>query len=114
MQKLKLNHVIVADVKEFILATKHHLMPENLILKDDLELFLDFDLAILGEDNDTYKLYSQHIRQEYLKYSNEVYNQGRKEALQKMIDLPLYHTELFIKAKGAKAKENMLTEIASL
>ena len=46
MQKLKLNHVIVADVKEFILATKHHLMPENLILKDDLALFLDFDLAI--------------------------------------------------------------------
>ncbi len=114
LQKLKLNPTIITHVKDFILATKQHLIPENSILKDDLSLFLDFDLAILGEDNETYKLYSQQIRQEYLKYGDELYNRGRKEALQKMIDSPLYHTELFKNAKGEKAKANMLSEITSL
>ena len=114
LQKLKLNPTIIAHVKDFIFATKQHLIPENFILKDDLALFLDFDLAILGEDNETYKLYSQQIRQEYLKFSDELYNRGRKEALQKMIDSSLFHTELFKNAKGEKAKANMLLEIASL
>jgi predicted metal-dependent HD superfamily phosphohydrolase len=114
LQKLKLNPTIITHVKEFILATKQHLIHDNSLLKDDLALFLDFDLAILGEDNETYKLYSQRIRQEYLKYSDDLYNSGRKEALQKMIDSSLFHTELFRNVFSKRAKENMLLEIATL
>ena len=114
LQRLKLNASIIDQVKTFILATKAHAIPADFAQKEDLSLFLDFDMAILAEDPPVYKLYSEKIRQEYAKYSNEIYNEGRKMALIKMLDSTLYHTPLFKELREEKAKVNMREEISSL
>lgn len=114
LQKLRLNQKLIEQVKLFILATKPHYLITSDKPADDLALFLDFDLAILGEDKETYEIYSKNIRQEYLKFSDAIYNKGRKEALQKMLSTNIYHTEEFAKTREEKAKDNIRNEISLL
>src|SRR3954469_16205974 len=85
LSQLHVNAGLINHVKTFIRATKDHIMPPGVSLQHDLSFFLDFDMAILGVDEEMYKLYSEKIREEYSKYPDAVYKEGRKLALQRVL-----------------------------
>ena len=100
LKQLNVNSSLINNVKEFIRATKTHQVSPNSFLKDDLALFLDFDMAILAAEPELYKLYSEKIRKEYSKYADNIYKEGRKQALQSI----LASTNIFA---SAELKEEM-------
>ena len=63
--------------KGLVLATKNHLHSSS----SDTNYFTDADLAILGQDLETYKNYVQNVRKEYSIYPDRIYNPGRKKVL---------------------------------
>ena len=67
---------VVESVDKFIMATEHHMDNKN--VSNDLALFLDFDLSILGSSIDEYDRYKDAIRQEYSHFSDEEFLKGRK------------------------------------
>lgn len=92
---------------EFILATKKHLPAD-----EETNLFTDADLSILGTESETYKLYTQQIRQEYSMYPDFLYNPGRKKVLQHFLEMNnIYKTESFRIQYEAQAKTNLETEL---
>ncbi len=114
LQQLKVNKAVIEEVKMFIIATKDHKIPDDFSLKNDLALFLDFDMAILASEPENFHIYSQKIRQEYAKFSDEVYKEGRKLALSKMLDATLFQTPHFKELMEEKAKTNMRNELGGL
>ena len=115
LSELQVKKEIIDHVKTFILATKNHALPEGYALNQDLSFFLDFDMAILGEDFETYKLYSQKIRKEYAQYTDDLYQAGRKQALQKFISSPhIYSTDDFRVVMEDAARKNIQMEIELL
>jgi predicted metal-dependent HD superfamily phosphohydrolase len=112
LTQLNVNTVLIEQVKTFIKATKDYTIPECFALAHDLALFLDFNMAILGADEEMYTLYSKKIRQEYSKYTDVVYNEGRKLALQKMLDAKsIFFTEELRQEAEQKARENINREV---
>lgn len=115
LKQLSVNSKIIADIKIFITATKNHKIPEGYALKNDLGLFLDFDISILGSEPESYKLYSEKIRQEYMKYPDEIYKEGRKLALQKVLKgNKIFITQDFLDAMEGTARQNIHTEVDQL
>jgi predicted metal-dependent HD superfamily phosphohydrolase len=115
LKQLMVNHALIKSVQTFIRATKDHRVPERELMAEDLALFLDFDMAILSTDSDIYESYSSRIRQEYLKYPEDIYKEGRKQALQKVLASPrIFITSNFRETEEGKARENILTEIRQL
>jgi predicted metal-dependent HD superfamily phosphohydrolase len=115
LKQLNVNASLIENVKTFILATKDHKLPDGYPLKNDLGLFLDFDIAILATSPDTYQAYSEKIRQEYLKYPDKVYKEGRKQALQKVMSSEtIFITNDFIEAMEETARQNINREIGQL
>lgn len=99
---------IIATVKAAIAATKTH----EVNLNSDINFLLDFDLAILGADWETYQTYAKNIRQEYQHYPDDVYKPGRKKVLQHFLAMPrIYKTPLFQTLLEAKAHQNLQTEL---
>ncbi|WP_018612231.1 HD domain-containing protein [Segetibacter koreensis] len=115
LRQLNVSGALIENVKTFIKATKDHIMPDGVILQKDLSFFLDFDMAILGVDEDMYKLYSEKIREEYAKYPDAVYKEGRRLALQKILEASnIFCTNEFREEMEQKARENINRELALL
>jgi predicted metal-dependent HD superfamily phosphohydrolase len=115
LKQLNLNASIIENIKTFIIATKDHKVPETYALKNDLSLFLDFDIAILASPIETYQLYSEKIRQEYMKYPDEIYKEGRKQALKKVLESSkIFNTEDFVETMEEAARENIRKEVEQL
>jgi predicted metal-dependent HD superfamily phosphohydrolase len=115
LTQLNINSKLLKSIKEFIIASKDHLVNESSPMKEDLALFLDFDMAILGSEKDYYKMYSEKIRQEYAKYPDEVYKPGRKLALQKMLEMPqIFNSATIQQDLELISRENIQKEIALL
>jgi predicted metal-dependent HD superfamily phosphohydrolase len=99
-------------VMDYIRATKSHTGDEH---DEDLQLFLDFDLAILGSEVGNYRQYARQVRQEYSIYPDEVYNPGRKKVLAHFLELPsIYKTGAFREQYEAQARKNISMEMAEL
>ncbi|MBC5774761.1 hypothetical protein H8S95_11860 [Pontibacter sp. KCTC 32443] len=97
-----------AEVHEMILATKKHLQSN----KSDTNLILDFDLAILGSDWESYHNYTQQIRKEYSFYPDMLYRPGRAKVLKHFLQQPcIYKTAVFRDALELKARENLTKEL---
>lgn len=112
LRQMNVNNALIGNVKRFIESAKDHIMPENFSLQNDLSFFLDFDMAVLGVDEQMYKLYSEKIREEYARYPDPVYRQGRKLALQKVQALEnIFFTEEFRQEMEQKARENINSEV---
>ncbi len=112
LRQLNVNQNLLNKVQIFIKATKDHKMPANIVLQSDLSFFLDFDMAILGVDEEMYKLYSEKIREEYSKYPDPVYKEGRKLALQKVLASDnMFYTDEFRQEMEQKARENINREV---
>ncbi|GEO08487.1 HD domain-containing protein [Segetibacter aerophilus] len=115
LKQLNVNSRIIENIKTFIIATKDHKVPQGFALKNDLGLFLDFDIAILGAEAETYKAYSEKIRQEYLKYPDDVYKAGRKQALQKVLESEkIFITNDFVETMEETARKNINSEVGQL
>lgn len=88
---------------QFILATQHHAPAD-----EEINLFTDADLAILGAAPDAYALYTRQIRQEYSIYPDLLYNPGRKKVLQHFLAMPqVYKTETFSSRLEGQARVNL-------
>ncbi len=97
------------------MASKPHDIINSKSQKNDLSLFLDFDLAILGSPWDEYEEYSQQIRKEYRQYPEAIYHPGRKNALEKLNEKEhIFFTPAFRDLLEAQARQNIFREIQLL
>ena len=101
-------------VYKWIIATKLHQINDSSKETDaDLKYFLDFDLAILGEDPAMYKQYAAQIRKEYSHFSDEDYKNGRSKVLAHFLKSDLYFTQILRAKFNDQAKINMKNELDS-
>jgi predicted metal-dependent HD superfamily phosphohydrolase len=97
-------------VHRLVLATAGHspTAPDETVL-------VDADLAILGAEPKDYAAYVQGVRVEYAHVSEADWRVGRAAVLQRFIDAPtLFHTEVFQRERGARARANLAAELAAL
>ena len=93
--------------KKFILATKRHQQVD-----DEIDLFTDADLAILGSSPDSYRTYTNQIRKEYSIYPDLLYKPGRKKVLLHFLGMPtIYKTSFFREKYEEQARRNLEDEL---
>lgn len=91
-----------------ILATQHHEKHND----SDINIFLDLDLAILGQSSEIYADYAHKIRQEYAIYPDEMYKAGRKKVLHHFLQQHrIFKTDLFSDLYEKNARQNLATEL---
>ncbi|SFT82209.1 Predicted metal-dependent phosphohydrolase, HD superfamily [Lishizhenia tianjinensis] len=99
----------IDKVFRMIEETKFHGLSED----NDTNFLMDIDLAILGQSLETYKRYYQNIRKEYQIYPDEMYQIGRTQVLNKMLEAgDLFKTDYFKAKYEEQAKENILLELS--
>lgn len=101
-------------VGRFILASKAHSWEES--SENDLKIFLDLDMSILGSDQSEYQQYSAAIRKEYSVFSDEVYREGRAKVLRSFLSAgqPVFATLALRERWEMKARENIEQECQQL
>ena len=108
--KLAVNN---ARVSQYILATKTHNVSDN--ADEDMLMFLDFDMSILGAGEVEYVEYSQQIRYEYQHVPLGTYTQRRSEVLQGFLAYPaIFNTDSFKVTHEQTARNNIAREISHL
>ncbi|MEL6928386.1 MAG: hypothetical protein AAFO95_07115, partial [Cyanobacteria bacterium J06600_6] len=112
LTQLQLASGLVDSVEQIIISTQKH---QPLIDGVDNRLFLDLDLAILGESGDRYWQYAQAIRKEYSWLSDRDYQQGRKRVLTSFLSRKnIYYTGYFARKLEQQARTNLRKEIRLL
>lgn len=103
-------------VGRLVEATALHLVPgEGPPLDDDTALLLDADLWILASDRSRYDRYADGIRAEHSDVDDVSFRVGRLAALTTLADRQrLFHTDTGHAELEARAKENLVREIAAL
>lgn len=101
---------LVTKVVDYVLATKAHNVLQS--YDEDLRLFIDFDMSILGRDRLTYTKYAQNIRREYIHISLSDYCRGRSAFLRKFLDetVSIYATQQFRGSHEQRARDNITWE----
>lgn len=101
----------IEKIYRYILTTQtHETTGEN-----DLNYFLDFDLSILGADEEIYDIYARQIKEEYSFFGSFLYSIGRKKILKRLLELPsIYKTEYFKDKYETIARQNIEREIELL
>jgi predicted metal-dependent HD superfamily phosphohydrolase len=98
----------VERVEGLILATiKHDAPPDDLLAT----ALLDADLAILGAPKELYATYARGVREEYAKYPDEVWREGRIAVLEGMLSRPLYRSEAARTRWASAATANLSAEL---
>jgi predicted metal-dependent HD superfamily phosphohydrolase len=111
MKQLHCSNMIIEKVHELILATKAH----NATADNDINLFTDADLSILGKAEDVYFNYCGQIRKEYSMYPEFLYRPGRKKVLQHFLAMEhIYKTGFFREKYETAARRNMEKELSRL
>jgi predicted metal-dependent HD superfamily phosphohydrolase len=107
----------VTFAARLIRATATHTIPDGLTTADaeDLALFLDLDLSILGAPEDVYDRYEQAIRAEYAFVPEDAYRAGRSAILKGFLDRDrLYFTDIAHADWDAAARANLTRAIRAL
>ncbi|MHA4775958.1 HD domain-containing protein [Streptomyces sp. MSC1_001] len=79
------------------------------------ETLCDADLAILAADPDTYRGYTQAVREEYGFVPDDAFRAGRAAVLRQLLGLPrLFRTPYGAAVWEEKARENLEKELAEL
>jgi len=107
----------VAFAARLIRATATHTIPDGLPTADaeDLALFLDLDLSILGAPEEVYDRYEQAIRAEYAFVPEDAYRAGRSAILKGFLDRDrLYFTDIAHADWDAAARANLTRAIRAL
>ncbi|TYP96952.1 putative metal-dependent HD superfamily phosphohydrolase [Sphingobacterium allocomposti] len=95
----------------YIMATKTHGPTSD----NDLQLFLDADLSILGQPRDVYTRYMHAVRQEYILYPDAIYRRGRINVLKALSTRPaIFQTSDFQRRYEQRARENIQAELDRL
>jgi predicted metal-dependent HD superfamily phosphohydrolase len=91
-----------------ILATKSHVCSTE----NDINLFTDADLAILGKSWENYLAYSRQVRQEYKIYPDIIYKPGRRRVLKHFLEMEkIYKIEYFGEKYELQARQNLIMEL---
>jgi predicted metal-dependent HD superfamily phosphohydrolase len=111
LQMLDCDNELIEQVNKLILATKSHKLSDD----EDVNLFTDADLSILGKEWDTYKTYSSNVRKKYAIYPDLLYKPGRKKALQHFLAMErIFKTDHFYSKYETSARKNMEQEVSTL
>lgn len=95
-------------VAHVVRMTKNHAAGDA---AGDAALFLDMDIAILGEPWELYCAYAAGIRAEYPQLPDPTFAAGRGEFLDKQLaHLRTFRTDLYEHERGAVARANMAWE----
>lgn len=112
LRRLNIPASTIATTQTLILRTKHHEAAED---ERDIQIFLDADWAILGEETAEYQFYAQAIRREFVQFSEADYSQGRTHFLEGILKRDrLYFTPLMFEEREAIARRNIEQEIKTL
>ncbi len=112
LQELSINPSLINSIVLLIRASKTHEVPADIATPDDLTLFFDLDMAILGAEADVYQRYCNNIRLEYAKYPDDVYKAGRKQALKQLLAREhIFITEKYRSELEEKARHNVTREM---
>ena len=105
---------LVEKVVKYIIATKSHKTSDQ--TDEDLLLFLDCDMSILGRSRDEYELYARQIRQEYIHVDTILFNSGRSGFLKTVLanEGCIFITAEFQLMMEKNARENIKWEIDML
>jgi predicted metal-dependent HD superfamily phosphohydrolase len=98
----------IKRVEGLILTTIKHDAPPDDRLATAL---LDADLAILGAPEAKYAAYAEAVRQEYTKYPDDVWREGRIAVLEGMLARPLYRSEAARTRWATAAEKNLTAEL---
>lgn len=91
-----------------ILATKTHVKSDD----DEINLFTDADLAVLGSAPENYRTYARQIRKEYFMYPDFMYLPGRRSVLEHFLKMKrIFKTDLFYDRYEAQARINLKVEL---
>lgn len=111
LSALKLSAVKNSKCKATILATQGHQFSNQ----NDINLFTDADLSILGAPPFVYQTYANNIREEYISYPDFLYNPGRAKVLQHFLSMKkIFKTDYFFDKYEMQARENMKAELNEL
>lgn len=98
----------IERVEGLILATiKHDAPPDDLLAT----ALLDADLAILGASEERYAAYAEAVREEYAKYPDDVWREGRIAVLERMLARTLYRSEAARTRWATAAEKNLTAEL---
>lgn len=113
--ELKLPPNVKEKVCHYIEASiAHTLSPED-EGDEDLKLFLDLDLEVLGRAKEEYEVYARQIREEYGHFNQQDYAKGRLGVLEKFLGRErLYFTESVGAELEEQARWNLGAEIEGL
>jgi len=112
LSSLGVSEQTITNVREMVLATKHH-RGDN--LSWDTKAFLDLDTAILGAPEEIYKEYSRAIRKEYSWVVSFLYRKGRMKVLNDFLERErIYFTEEIGSKFETQARDNISAEIRAL
>ncbi|VVJ16995.1 COG4339 metal-dependent phosphohydrolase [Amycolatopsis camponoti] len=95
-------------VEGLILATIKHDAPPDDRLATAL---LDADLAILGAPEERYSTYARAVREEYAKYPDDIWREGRIAVLEGMLSRTLYRSEAARTRWATAAEKNLTAEL---
>jgi predicted metal-dependent HD superfamily phosphohydrolase len=98
----------IKRVEGLILTTIKHDAPEDDHLATAL---LDADLAILGAPEAKYAAYAKAVREEYAKYPDDVWREGRIAVLEGMLSRTLYRSEAARTRWATTARTNLTAEL---
>jgi predicted metal-dependent HD superfamily phosphohydrolase len=102
--------ILISRCQQLILATKKHQGGDQ-----EINLFTDADLSILGSAEETYKTYAGQIRQEYSMYPDFVYYPGRKKVLRHFLSMDkIYKSPDFEDKYESSARINLQAELDSI
>ena len=108
MREWNLDPETIHLATEYIRSTSGH-FPR--IDSFDCNLFLDFDLAILGSEEKMYEKYQRGIRKEYDIYNDEFYYPARKKVLNAFLTRErIFFTDLMHQRFESTARANIKKE----
>ncbi|MGN6436730.1 MAG: HD domain-containing protein [Agriterribacter sp.] len=111
LTQLQVPEPVIQCTVGLILATESHRLHQQ----NDINLFTDADLSVLGSDWNTYELYSRQIRKEYGIYPDIVYKPGRRKVLLYFLELNnIYKTAFFAGRYERQARLNLRRELEEL
>ena len=116
MRLIGFSEDFINDVKLLIMLTEMHAVNEDITIDTLLQkVFIDSDMAILGEDPFLYNQYSDGVIEEYKDIDHETFILGRKNFLTKLSKhKTIFFTEYMNHLYNDQAHANIETEIKKM
>ena len=102
-------------IEQLVLATATHCRDVDALRDEDLAMFLDADMSILGAPAVAYDAYVAGVRFEYANVPPQSFTAGRRAFLESLLARPtLFHSPFFVARCEAQARANIARELATL